>query len=239
MSMINQRIECELGGIRCLLTKKKIKNLYIRIREEDGLVLVNVPLGLSDKRIEEFVLSHRSWIQQKQRELMERMERQNNQYVSGERHFLWGEEYELCVERSLKRPLTELLRQEEKTVIYMRVPAKSTEIERRKQLDLWYKEQIKAVLPKLVKRYETIVGVQVKEWTFRRMKSRWGSCHTGKGKICLNIQLAEKPPICLEYVIVHEMSHLHEPSHNKRFWQLVGTFFPEYRLAKELLKRYS
>lgn len=239
MHMTNQGIECEIGGIRCLVTKKKIKNLYIRIREKDGIALVNVPLGISEERIEKFVLSHRAWIQEKQQEVLERKDRHNYQYVSGERHPLWGKEYELYVERSMKRPLTELRNQAEKRIIYMRVPAKSTEVERRKQLDKWYQEEMKKVLPELIEKYKTVVGKQVDHWTFRRMKSRWGSCQIQKKKICLNIQLAEKPPICLEYVVVHEMAHLHEPSHNQRFWQLVGTFFPEYRLGKELLKRHS
>ena len=237
--MIEQAALCEIAGISCLITKKNIKNLYIRIREQDGMVLVNVPVGLTDEQIERFVLDHQEWIQKKQQETLAGKGRRDYRYVTGEMHFLWGEAYELYVERSMKRPLTELRRHQDKKVIYMRVPAKSTEVERRKQLDRWYQEEIKKVLPELIEKYTTIVGKQVEVWTFRRMKSRWGSCHIVKKKICLNIQLAEMSPICLEYVVVHEMTHLHEPSHNKRFWQLVGTLFPEYRLGKELLKRHS
>lgn len=239
ISVKNQGMEYEIAGLNCLVTKKKIKNLYIRIRETDGKVLVNVPTYISDKKIREFVLSHEMWIHEKQQEVLVREKRQEYQYISGERHLLWGKEYELLVERSMKKPLTELRNREGNTYIYMRVAAKSTEVERRKQLDKWYQQQIQKVLPELQEKYHTIVGKEVAEWTFRRMKTRWGSCHIQKKKICLNIQLAEKPPICLEYVVVHEMTHLHEPSHNKRFWQLVGTFFPEYRLGKELLRRFS
>ena len=170
------------------------------------------------------------------RSVLAREKRQEYQYISGERHLLWGKEYELLVERSMKKPLTELRNQGEKTYIYMRVAAKSTEAERGKQLDKWYQQQIQKVLPGLEKKYHTIVGKEVAEWTFRRMKTRWGSCHIQKKKICLNIQLAEKPPICLEYVVVHEFCHFAHPDHSPAFWAAVGAVLPDYRQRRRLLR---
>lgn len=230
----------EISGIPVTIIRKKIKNLYIRIKIPDGEVKVSVPEYTSRERIEEFIEKHQNWIEKKRAEILSQSASvPTPQYKTGEIHYLWGEPYELVVERSLKRPLTELRTQQGKRIIYMRTGAKSTEVERRKQLDNWYKEEIKKVLPEWIDKYETIVGKKAEVWTFRRMKSRWGSCHVQKKKICLNIQLAEKPPACLEYVVVHELTHLHEAAHNKRFWQLVGTFLPEYRKGRELLKRYS
>ena len=145
---------------------------------------------------------------------------------------LWGETCPLRIERSLKPPLTQWADGE----IYLRVRAKSTEVEQQKQLDSWYQEQMEERMRELVPRYESIVGKHADAWAFRRMKSRWGFCHIQKKKICLNIELAERPPECLEYVIVHELTHLHEAGHNKRFWSLVGQFYPDYQRVRESMK---
>lgn len=224
----------ELHGIPLHIVRKKIKNQYIRIHPE-GDVLVSVPLHLSDSQLAAFLEKHWQWIQEKREETLEKEQNgaAHSEYTSGEIHFLWGQPYELCVERSLKKPLTEQRGQQ----IYMRVTAKSTTVERRKQLDAFYKEQLMVKLSEMVDKYEAIVGRKAEKWQFRRMKSRWGSCQIANKKICLNLQLAEKPVECLEYVLVHELTHLHEPSHNKRFWSLVEQFYPgDVARAKELLK---
>lgn len=213
----------ELHGISLHIVRKKIKNQYIRIRPE-GDVWVSVPLNLSDRQLAAFLEKHWQWILEKREEIIETAGESTAEpeYKTGEIHFLWGEPCELIVERSLKKPLTERRGQQ----IYMRVPAKSTEVERRKQLDAFYKNELVEKLSGITDRYEAVVGRCAEQWQFRRMKTRWGSCQIQKKKICLNLQLAEKPVECLEYVLVHELTHLHEPSHNKRFWSLVEEFYP-------------
>lgn len=220
----------ELHGVTVHLLRKKIKNLYIRVNPPGGEVMVSVPLYISDRQIASFLEEHWSWIQEKREELTKQEQgKKEPQYVTGETHFLWGKPYELQVERSLKKPLTELRGAQ----IYMRVSAYSTVEERRKQLDLFYKQELQKKLPDFVERYESIVGRHAEEWRFRRMKTRWGSCQIQKKRICLNIQLAEKPVECLEYVVVHELTHLHEAGHNKRFWTLVERFYPDWKNVKK------
>lgn len=221
---IVQKQTMELHGITIYLLRKNIKNQYIRLRP-DGGVQVSVPSYFPDNAIAEFLEKHWQWIEENrgvQKEL---------EYVTGEVHDLWGNPYELLVERSLKRALTEVRGEQ----IYMRVPAKSTDVERRKQLDLFYKQELQRRLPEIASHYEKIVGKKAAEWRFRRMKSRWGSCQIQKRRICLNLQLAEKPVECLEYVVVHELTHLHEPSHNQRFWSLVDQFYPDWKKQKKKL----
>lgn len=221
---IVQKQTMELHGITIYLLRKNIKNQYIRLRP-DGGVQVSVPSYFPDNAIAEFLEKHWQWIEENrgvQKEL---------EYVTGEVHDLWGNPYELLVERSLKRALTEVRGEQ----IYMRVPAKSTDVERRKQLDLFYKQELQRRLPEIASHYEKIVGKKAAEWRFRRMKSRWGSCQIQKRRICLNLQLAEKPVECLEYVVVHELTHLHEPSHNQRFWSLVDQFYPDWKRQKKKL----
>lgn len=223
----------KLHGIPLHIVRKEIKNQYIRIHPE-GDVRVSVPLYLSDSQLVSFIETHWQWIQQKRQETLQKEQRgrTGSEYKTGEIYFLWGKPYELCVERSLKKPFTELRGQQ----IYMRVTANSTSVERQKQLDLFYKDQLREKLSGIEGQYESIVGRRAEQWQFRRMKTRWGSCQIQKKKICLNLQLAEKPVECLEYVLVHELTHLHEPSHNKRFWALVEQFYPgDVARAKRLL----
>lgn len=226
--------EIVLNGITIYLTRKKIKNLYIRIKPPKARVMVSVPVHTSDSVIAEFLEEHWSWIIEKRQEILdsEETKKEEAEYLTGERHALWGQWYDLQVERSLKRPLTELRGNR----IYMRVGAHSTAEERRKQLDRWYREQLCEVLPGLIHQCEERVGRSANEWRFRRMKTRWGTCSIQRKRIWLNIQLAEMPPECLEYVVTHELTHLHEASHNKRFWSLMDSFYPDWRRAKQLLK---
>ena len=225
-------IQWRINDIPIFLTRKKIKNLYIRIKAPEAKVMVSVPVSMPDAYVKEFIIKQWDWIRGKRKEILDAgtvgQEAGEKQYISGEVHDLWGMPYELIVERSLKKPITEL--REDK--IYMRVTAHSALEERRRQLDKWYQEQLMKVLPELVAKYEEIVGKHASEWCFRRMKTRWGSCNIQKKRICLNIQLVEMPVECLEYVIVHELTHLHEAGHNKRFWGLVDQFYPAWREVK-------
>ncbi|MCH5253069.1 MAG: M48 family metallopeptidase [Lachnospiraceae bacterium] len=223
----------EYKGVAVYLTRKKIKNLYIRIKEPDARVMVSVPLRTSRKAIAAFLEGHWSWICEKRSEILENQKppEPEKQYLSGERHLLWGIPYELITERSLKKPLTEL----RENAIYMRVTAHSTKVERKKQLDSWYRQRLEERLAELIPTCEEIVGKHALEWRFRRMKTRWGTCNIQKKRICLNIQLAEKPPECLEYVVIHELTHLHEPGHNKRFWGLMDVFCTDWREKKRKL----
>lgn len=227
--------EIVLNGITIHLTRKRIKNLYIRIKPPEAEVAVSVPIHTPDSAIADFLEEHWSWIVEKRKEILAGADHAEAEceYLTGERHALWGEPYELLVERSLKKPLTELRGDK----IYMRVSAHSTAEERRKQLDTWYRTQLDEVLPEIIERCEKKVGKRAVEWKFRRMKTRWGTCDIRKKRIRLNIQLAEKPPECLEYVVTHELTHLHEAGHNKRFWGLMDCFYPEWRRAKQLLKK--
>ena len=88
----------------------------------------------------------------------------------------------------------------------------------------------------LLEKWEPIMGVQAGKLAFRSMKSRWGSCQPETGRICINTRLALYPPRCLEYVVVHELAHLLEHGHTKKFWSIVETCLPNYRETMNLLK---
>ncbi|MCB0260763.1 MAG: DUF45 domain-containing protein [Calditrichaeota bacterium] len=108
---------------------------------------------------------------------------------------------------------------------------------RREILDSWYREQLKAALPSLISKWEPKLGVRVERFHVQRMKTRWGSCNPPKRSIRLNTELARKPRECLEYLVVHEMMHLLEPTHNERFIALMDRFLPNWRHLRDVLNR--
>ena len=101
--------------------------------------------------------------------------------------------------------------------------------ERNARLNAWYKQQMQALIPDLIKKWEPIIGVSVHAWGVKSMKTRWGSCNVDAHRIWLNLNLIKKPLVCLEYVLVHEMVHLLEANHSPRFYALMTRFFPEWK----------
>jgi predicted metal-dependent hydrolase len=104
-------------------------------------------------------------------------------------------------------------------------------------VERWYRDQIKSAVPSLLDRWEPHVGAKVERFFVQRMKTKWGSCNPGAGTIRLNTELAKKPLECLEYVVVHELVHLLEPSHNARFVALMDRFMPRWRFRRDVLNR--
>ena len=113
----------------------------------------------------------------------------------------------------------------------------ATEAKRRSVVDEWYRQQVKEEASPLIQKWERKMGVSVENFTVRKMKTRWGSCTPASRTIRLNLELAKKSPECLEYVIVHELAHLLEPSHNSRFVALMDQFLPEWKFCRAELKK--
>ena len=102
---------------------------------------------------------------------------------------------------------------------------------------IFYRDQLKVAIPPLIEKWEKPMGVKVAGFLVRRMKTKWGSCSPGRRTIRLNLELAKKPPECLEYLVVHEMVHLLEPTHNARFVGLMEKFMPKWRFYRDMLNR--
>ena len=108
--------------------------------------------------------------------------------------------------------------------------------ERQRALSNWYRQELKALIPPLLARWQPVLGVQAAEWGVRSMKTRWGSCNIRARRIWLSLELARKPVECLEYVVVHELVHLLERGHNQRFYAYLDRFLPTWRLARTALR---
>ena len=114
-------------------------------------------------------------------------------------------------------------------------PQSEAERANQEEQEAW-RAVVKACVPSLVEAWEPILGVQVKQLTYRNMKSRWGSCQPSTGKICINTRLALYPPECLEYVVVHEMCHLLVANHGPGFKTLLTKVMPDWKRRADKLR---
>ena len=205
--------------------RKNIKNLNLSVRPPDGRVRVSVPRRISDATVRQVVLERMQWIKSQQAWFASHAERATPCYVSGEKHDYLGHTYLLQVIDSTRRPKVSL--HNERLELYL--PSGRTEAQRAQALEAWCRAQIKQLIPPMIARWEPVMGVKVDDWGVKRMKTKWGTCNIRARRIWLNLELIKLPPEYLEYVVVHEMTHLLERLHTPRFKALLDQFMPGWR----------
>jgi predicted metal-dependent hydrolase len=194
----------------------------------DGKVRISAPLSTPGDTIEKFALSKIRWIE-KYREKFRRGPKVKSLMQNREIHFVWGKAYSLELVEKKGRPKIEL---DEKN-LRLYIPPGAAKEEKQRVLDKWYHRMIKEAAPALVKKWESVTGINIKKIFYRKMKSHWGSCNCRRQTIRLNTELAKKPPECLAYVIVHEMLHVIEPAHNRAFYRLMDSYMPAWKTIRK------
>jgi predicted metal-dependent hydrolase len=212
------------------LIRKPIRTLRLAIYP-DGRVRVSAPLRMSDRTVRRWIESKLDWIR---RHKVQVPSAGTLQWVTGEKHSYLGRFYELNVVEQSGRSQVWLT---DEGVMELRVAPGATLEMRRRAIEAWYRLQLQLLIPPLLLIWEHRIGVRSTFWGIRKMRSRWGSCNVRAGRIWLSLELAKQPLRCLEYVLVHELVHLLEPSHNSRFWGLVGQFLPDWKPRRDELNR--
>ncbi len=221
----------DLGNLQIEVLRKKIKNLHLSVLPPLGRVRIAAPGHMDLDTIRVFAISRLAWIKAQQRKMQIQQREAKREYLDRESHYVWGRRYLLKRIELESAPLIEL--KHSKLVFQIRPgtdEARSQEI-----LDAWYREQIRLAVPELIAKWEPVMRVKVGRIFVQRMKTRWGSCNPATGAIRLNTDLAKKPPECLEYIVVHEMTHLLEPTHNSRFTSLMEFFMPQWQHVRNEL----
>lgn len=218
-----------INGITIDLEKKKIKNMYLRILPPDGKVHISAPIQMKEEYIREFVTAKLEWIVNQQIRMQQRHVQTGIEYESGDEVLVWGEKYFLAVKESCTRNTVKINGWD----IILSVKGESTASQRKKIIDDWYRKMLIEELPHLIAKWEKIIGVNSSGFHIRDMKTRWGTCNVRTGNICFNLQLAKKPIRCVEYVVVHELVHLLERSHNYIFKNYMDQFLPNWRSIKK------
>jgi predicted metal-dependent hydrolase len=221
------------SGIDASVTHKRVRNLTISVHR-DGRVRVTAPARASTGDVERAIGARIDWIRRIQARFAQQRPPRILEYVTGELHRFRGADLELSV---LQRPGNSEVRLRDDRVIELHVNGESGIEDRRRAIERWYRHQLFALLPEVVSPWATRMGVQPVEWRIRRMRTRWGTCNTRARRIWLNLELITLPHECLEYIAVHELTHLLEASHNYRFRSLMDTFLPDWRRRRQALNR--
>ncbi len=220
----------QLNDLVIEVTRKKMKNIRLRIYP-NGQVKVSAPLKMKHEIIHDFLASKLVWIQQTQAKLQQR--ETQKQQVDNESRCVWGKHYLLKVIEHDAPP--KIILGHSEMLLYVR--ANSSQELQQAIIDEWLRYELKKALPPLLQKWQSIMGVTVNKFFVQKMKTRWGSCNYTQSNVRFNSELAKKPPACLEYVVVHELAHLLEPSHNARFHSLMSQFMPNWKLIKAELNR--
>lgn len=225
--------QVKLGDIVVDVVLKDIKNVHLSVYPPTGRVRISAPSRMSLDTIRVFAISKLSWIRQQQRKLREQERETRREYLNRESHCVWGKRYLLTVSESDQSPSVELKHSQ----MLLRVRPSTDEFKKRAIVEEWYRQQLKKAVPRFIAKWEPLMGVKVERLFVQRMKTKWGSCNHGARNIRLNTDLAKKPGECLEYIVVHEMVHLLEPTHNERFLALIDRFMPKWQFYRDQLNR--
>ncbi len=230
--MRTERHFIEVSGIPVEVVRKPIKNLHLGVYPPAGRVRVAVPERMGEEAVRLAVVSRLGWIRRQQARFAEQPRESAREMVTGESHYLWGRRYRLEVIEH-DGPCRVQRKGRSRLVMYVRPWADTAR--RRRLLEDFYRRELRQRIPALIEQWQPVIGVPVAQWGVKKMKTRWGSCNPVARRIWLNLELAKKPPRCLEYILVHEMVHLLEWHHNDRFRGLMGCFLPSWRLRRDEL----
>lgn len=224
-------METYIGDLPVEIVKKKIKNLHLAVLPPDGRVRVSAPETLSDEAVILFTKTKTGWIRKQQEKFRHQPRQTERQYVSGETLYVWGKQYFLQVDYSYKG--NALVLSGDKALLTVR--KESTAKQREAFVNEWYRGLLKKQIEKYLPIWEQRTGLHCSAWQTKYMTTRWGTCNTKSGKIWLNLQLAKKPLECLEYVILHELTHLKIRNHGEDFVASMDGHMPYWREIRKKL----
>ena len=210
---------------------KAIKNVHLSVHPPTGRVRISAPLDANPEVVRAFAISRLTWIRRQQAALAEQVREPPREFLERESHYLWGKRYLLSIEENHGAPDITLGHQR----ITLNARAGMDEAHKNAVVAHWYRSKIREVAPEMITKWEPVLGVKLNRFYVRQMKTMWGSCTPSARSIRLNTELAKKPQECLEYIIVHELAHLREPSHNSRFVAIMNDALPHWRARRAQL----
>lgn len=224
-----------IDGLEIEVERKPIKNMHLSVYPPDGRVHLSVPDYLTEGDARSYVISKWEWIRKQQDEIAAQARQTQREYVSGENHYYFGVRYRLRVSYVTSGANSVEVRGDTMT---MRV-RKDSSVERRAEVMMeWYREQLKEYIGPLVERWAQKLDEPDVTWQVKEMKTMWGSCGIKRRSLLFNLELARVPKECIEYVVVHELTHLKVQNHNKVFEALMTKRLPAWRSHRKKLNDF-
>jgi hypothetical protein len=217
-----------LGNIAIAMTRKEIKHVHLSVHPPRGRVSLVAPTGTRLEVARAYAISKLGWIRHQQAKLRDQARETRRRFVTRESHYLWGRRYLLSVIEEDRKPSVRL----DHRRLTLTVRSGSAAAKRAEVMHEWHKALLHEAMPRLIRKWEAKLDVVVSGYFLQRMKTKWGGCNTRAGTIRLNTELVKKPKDLLEYVVVHEMVHLVEPTHSERFLALMTKHYPAWRIAR-------
>jgi hypothetical protein len=230
---INEKI-ITVNGLSVKVIRKKIKNLHLAVYPPDGCVRIAVPEIIDDEAVRLAIISRIEWIKRQTKSFQDQSRESEREFTTGESHFFLGKRYLLDIIYTSKSPYVEI-RNKKKIVLNIN---KNNELQSRKKLLTdWYRQEMKKILPSIIRKWEIKSGLKVSSYGIKRMKTKWGSCNPVHKKIWINLELIKKPINCIEYIVVHEMVHLLEHTHNENFIFHMNRLLPGWENLRDELNK--
>jgi len=225
--------QIDLGNIKVDVVQKDIKNIHLSVYPPTGRVKISAPLRMELETIRMFAISKLGWIKKQQEKFRKQQRESERELITRESHYFLGKRYLLKVIEAEAVPLVNI--KHDKLILQVRAGTST----KQKQVILqeWYRQQMKELVPKYISIWEEKMKVKVQEFGIKKMKTKWGTCNREAKRIWLNLNLAKKPPECIEYIVVHEMVHLLERTHNAKFIAYMNKFLPQWKHIKKELNR--
>jgi predicted metal-dependent hydrolase len=221
-----------ISGVTININRKAIKNIHLSVLPPDGRVRLSVPQHTGEQAIRLAVINKLAWIKKQQADFKAQPRQSSREMVSGESHYLWGNHYRLAIVEGTGKHVVTL---KASNRLELKVSANTTVENRLKLLNQFYRAEMQNELRKLLAYWQSKLGVEANDIGIKKMKTKWGSCNIQAGRIWINLELAKKPPECVEYILVHELVHLLERHHNERFKSLMDKHLPDWRERRDLL----
>lgn len=218
----------QLGELSILVTRKDIKNVHLSVHPPDGRVTLVAPKATRLEVARAYAISRLGWIRQQQEKLRSQARETPRRFIERESHYLWGHRHLMTIQHREAKPAVSL----DHKRITLTVRPGSDAAKRAEVIHEWHKSLLHGVVPALIQKWEPRLKVKVTGYFLQRMKTKWGSCNHRAGHIRLNTELVKKPKDLIEYVIVHELAHLLEPTHSERFIAILQEHYPTWREAR-------
>ena len=224
-----------IDGLCVTIVRKSIKNMHLRVLSPNGEIQITAPNRLPLSQIDRFVREKRAWIAARQQQLAARPVATDPAFVDGQTVYLWGGSYTLRLEEAA-RGRSALQRGQE---IVLSVHPEDDTSQRESLLNDFYREALSERIAARLPLWEARTGLHPSAWQIKNMKTRWGTCNTATRKIWLNLQLAKQPPVCLDYVIAHELTHLRYPGHGQDFQAFLTRAMPNWPEVRKALNNQT
>jgi len=225
--------QIQINEVKIDVIQKDIKNVHLSVYPPTGRVRISAPNRMDIETIRIYAISKLSWIRNHQKKFKNQERETDRDYVSNESHYYNGKRYLLKVIEHNASPKVAL----KHSTIELYVRPDSSKEKKQTVMENWYRHELKSRATELLTKWEKRMNVSVNEIGIKKMRTKWGTCNSERKRIWLNLELAKKPPQCIEYILVHEMVHFFEKNHNEMFIAYLNKYLPKWRIYKEELNR--